>query len=180
MTNSGFYRSSECHWHLPQKYYMTTPKLCQSFKLNLAKDGRIYELILFSFNFSRVISVTAELLSAEQDECNRPELGGGPQPMEILAAGKIMNKPSPELTFLRRSFNTSVNIISSEGGGTLREYPISEEFLTCEYKKIDLQRRYELWIVTEGFNLNFDFASPINLHTCKYNMYLCCAVLARA
>ena len=154
----------------------------RSFKLNLAKDGRIYELILFSFNFSRVISVTPEPLSAEQDECNRPERGGGRQQMEILAAGKIMNKPSPELTFLRRSFNTSVNIISSEGGGTFREYPISEEFLTCEYKKIDLQRRYdyELWIVTEGFNLNFDFASPINLHTCKYNMYLCCAVLAWA
>ena len=58
--------------------------------------------------------------------------------------GKNMHKPSPELTFLRCSFNTGVNTVLSEGGSTLREYPISEEFLTCEYKKIDLQRRYEL------------------------------------
>ena len=79
-----------------------------------------------------MISVTPEQTRAEQDECSRPELGGGRQQMEILAAGKIMNKPSPELSFLRRSFNTSVNIILSEGGVTLREYPISEEFHTCE------------------------------------------------
>ena len=79
-----------------------------------------------------MISVTPEQIRAEQDECSRPELGGGRQQMEILATGKIINKPSPELTFLRCSFNTGVNTVLSEGGSTLREYPISEEFLTCE------------------------------------------------
>ena len=158
-----------------KKNIKTTPKLCQSLSLNPSLAGRIYEFIQFWFNFSRVIaSVTHELISWVRWEQQTRTIRQQPLPleMEILAAGETYAQTITRTHFSMLFFQYQC------------EYNI--EWRWSYFARISNIRRIpHVWIrrliYKEGTNYELwqrglDSAPPINLHTCKYNMYLCCAV----